>query len=222
MNIQLRDNMAEYIADRLCVRRLMPDALRDVYAEGLVYTALTGSAPEAGWRLAGEDDPWHLENADHCNVQVKQSAALSAASGGKEPDKPQAISFDIHPGKKGRQTHIYVFAWHPETDPDVADHRDAGQWRFCVMPEDELPEPVFERNTQRISLNRLEAIVSKVGLKTVAYEQLAPTFNRIARILLEQDEWDGRRAHEAMERIRRGEDQVYSAAEVRAFLDLDC
>ena len=115
-----------------------------------------------------------------------------------------------------------MFAWHPETDPDVADHRDAGQWRFCVMPEDELPEPVFERKTQRISLNRLEAIVSKVGLKTVAYEQLAPTFNRIARILLEQDEWDGRRAHEAMERIRRGEDQVYSAAEVRAFLDLDC
>ncbi len=219
---QSRDSIAKYIAGRVCARRLMPDAWRDIYAEGLVYLALSGSAPEAGWRPAGEDDPWHLENADHCNVQVKQSAALPSGSNGKHPGKPQAISFDIHPGKKGRQTHIYVFAWHPETDPDVADHRDAGQWRFCVMPEDELPEPVFERKTQRISLNKVEAIASKVGLKTVAYEQLAPTFNRIARILLEQDERDGRRAHEAMERIRRGEDQVYSAAEVRAFLDLDC
>ena len=222
MSQQLRDSMAEYIVGRVSSKRLMPDALRDVYAEGLVYLALSGSAPEAGWRLAGEDEPWDLENDDHCNVQVKQSAALSAGSNEKNPGKPQAISFDIHPGKKGRQTHIYVFAWHPETDPDVADHRDAGQWRFCVMPEDELPEPVFERKTQRISLKKVEAIAAKVRLKTVTYEQLAPTFNRIARILLEQDERDGRRAHEAMERIRRGEDQVYSAAEVRAFLDLDC
>ena len=222
MSAHLHDGLMRYVADWLCVRRLMPDAWRDVYAEGLVYLALSSSASEAGWRLAGEEDPWHLENNDHCNVQVKQSAALSAVSGGKEPGKPQAISFDIHPGRKGRQTHIYVFAWHPETDPDAADHRDASQWRFCVMPEDELPEPVFDRKTQRISLKKLEEIAAKVRLKTVTYGQLAPTFNRIARILLEQDERDGRLAHEAMERIRRGEDQVYSAAEVRAFLDLDC
>ena len=217
----MQDSMTRYVADHLCNRRLMPDALRDVYAEGLVYVALSGSAPEAGWRLAEEDDPWHLENADHCNVQVKQSAALPSGSNGKHTGKPQALSFDIHPGKKGRQTHIYVFAWHPETDPDVADHRDAAQWRFCVMPEDELPEPVFERKTQRISLKKVEAIASKVGLKTVAYEQLAPTFNRIARILLEQDERDGRIAHEVMERIRRGEEHIISAAELRASLGLD-
>lgn len=217
----MQDSMARYVADHLCNRRLMPDALRNVYAEGLVYLALSGSAPEAGWRLAGEDSPWDLENADHCNVQVKQSAASPPGSNGKNPGKAQAISFDIHPGKIGRQTHIYVFAWHPESDPDVADHRDASQWRFCVMPEDELPEPVFERKTQRISLKKVEAIASKVGLKTVAYEQLAPTFNRIARILLEQDERDARRAHEAMERIRRGEDRIISEAELSAFLGLD-
>ena len=221
MSNQLQDSIAEYIAGRVCERRLMPDAWRDLYAEGLVYLALTGGTPEAGWRLAGEDDPWHLENDDHCNVQVKQSAALPSGSNGKHPGKSQAISFDIHPGKKGRQTHIYVFAWHPETNPDVADHRDAGQWRFCVMPEDELPEPVFERKTQRISLKKVEAIAAKVRLKTVTYEQLAPTFNRIARILLEQDERDGRRAHEVMERIRRGEERIISAAELSASLGLD-
>ena len=221
MSNQLRDSIAEYIAGKLCGRHLIPDAWRDIYAEWLVYSALSGSAPEAGWRPSGEDDPWHLENGDHCNVQVKQSAALSARFCEKNPGKPQAISFDIHPGKKGRQTHVYVFAWHPETDPDVADHRDASQWRFCVMPEDELPEPVFERKTQRISLKKVEAIASKVGLKTVAYEQLAPTFNRVARILLEQNERDGRRAHEAMERIRRGEDRIMTAAELSASLGLD-
>ena len=222
MSSQLYDGMAKYIADQLCGQRLMPNALREIYTEGLVYLALSGSAPQAGWRPAGEEDPWDLENDDHCHVQVKQSVALPSSSYGKKPGRPQAVSFDIHPGKKGRQTHIYVFAWHPESDPDVADHRDPCQWRFCVMPEDELPEPVFERKTQRISLKRLEALASKVGLKTVAYGQLAATFNRIAKVMLEQDERDGRRAHEAMERIRRGEDRVYSAADVRAYLELDC
>ena len=114
-----------------------------------------------------------------------------------------------------------MFAWHPEIDPDVADHRDAGQWRFCVMPEDELPEPVFERKSQRISLKRLEALAAKVGLKTVSYDQLAATFNRIAKVLLEQDERDGRIAHEVMERIRRGEERIISEAELSASLGLD-
>ena len=221
MNNHLYDSIAKYIAGKLCNRRLMPDALRDAYAEGLVYLALSGSAPEAGWRPAEEREPWDLENDAHCHVQVKQSAALQYGSNGKNPGKPQAVSFDIHPGKKGRQTHIYVFAWHLESDPYVADHRDAGQWRFCVMPEDELPEPVLERKSQRISLKRLEALAAKVGLKTVSYDQLPLTFNRIAKVLLEQDERDGRRAQEVMERIRRGEERIISEAELSASLGLD-
>ena len=146
---------------------------------------------------------------------------MPAGSNGKNQGKSRATSFDIHPGKKGRQTHIYVFAWHPESDPDVADHRDANQWRFCVMPEDELPEPVFERKTQRISLKRLEALAANIGLKAVAYNQLAATFNRTAQVMLEQDERDGRCADEVMERIRRGEEQVLTEAELSASLGLD-
>ena len=169
MSTQLQDELARYIGGRICGRSLMPDALREIYAEGLVYLALCGSAPEVGWRPSGEGDPWDLENDDHLYLQVKQWAALPAGSKGAKPDRPQAISFDIHPGKKGRQTHIYVFAWHPETDPDVADHRDPGQWRFCVIPEDELPEPVFERKSQRISLSRLKALAAGIRLKPVPY-----------------------------------------------------
>ena len=222
MNNQLHDSTTMYVAERLYARRLMPDALREIYAEGLVYLALSGSTPEAGWRPAGEGDPWDLENNDHCHVQVKQSAALPSGSNGKNLGKPQAASFDIHPGKIGRQTHIYVFAWHPESDPDVADHRDPGQWRFCVMPEDELPEPALKQRTQRISLKRLEALAASIRLKTaVSYDQLAPIFNRIAKVMLERDERDGRRAHEIMERIRRGEERIISEAELSASLGLD-
>ncbi len=222
MSNQLHESIAKYIAGRVCGRRLMPDALREIYVEGLIYSALSDSAPKAGWRSSGEEDPWDLENDDYVYLQVKQWAALPAGSNGKNPGKSRDISFDIHPGTKGRQTHIYVFAWHPESDPDVADHRDANQWRFCVMPEDELPEPVFERKTQSISLKRLEALAANIGLKAVAYSQLAATFNRIAQVMLEQDERDGRLAEEAMERIRRGEERVYSAEEVSAYLGLDC
>ena len=221
MSSQLRDSTAKYVAGQLCGRRHMPGALREIYAGALVYVALNDSAPEAGWRPSGEGDPWDLENDDHCYVQVKQSAALPSGSNGKNPGKPQTISFDIHPGKQGRQTHIYVFAWHPESDSNVADHRDAGQWRFCVLPEDELPEPVFKRKTQRISLKLVEALAAKVGLRTVAYDQLAATFNRIAKVMLEQDERDGQQAQEVMERIRRGEECTLTEAELSASLGLD-
>ena len=65
MSNQLHDSTAEYISGRFYGQKLMPDALREIYAEGLVYSALSGSAPEAGWRSSGEEDPWDLENDDH-------------------------------------------------------------------------------------------------------------------------------------------------------------
>ena len=49
MSSQLHDSIAKYIASQVCARRLMPEALREIYAEGLVYLALSGSAP----KLAG-------------------------------------------------------------------------------------------------------------------------------------------------------------------------
>ena len=90
------------------------------------------------------------------------------------------------------------------------------------MPEDELPEPALEQKTQRISLNRLEALAANIGVKTVIYDQLAATINSIVKVMLEIDERDGRRADEVMERIRRGEEKVYTAEEVKAHLGLEC
>ena len=222
MSNQCHDSVAEYIAGRVCDRRLMPDPLRAIYAEGLVYVTLRSSAPEAGWQPSEEEAPWDLENGEGVHLQVKQSAAWQSRANPKGPGKPHAMSFDIHPGKRGRQTHIYVFAWHPESDLAVADHRDVSQWRFCVIPEDELPEPEIGRKTQRISLNRLKELAASIGAKVISYNQLATVINFVADAILKADMEDGRLAEEVLERIRRGKEKVYTAEEVRAHLGLDC
>ena len=221
MSNQLHDSIVEYISGRFYGRKLIGNAWRGTYAECLVYSALRSNAQEAGWRPSGEWDPWDLENGEGIHLQVKQSAAWQSWENRKGPGKPHAMSFNIHPGEKGRQTHIYVFAWHPESDPDIADHRDTGQWRFCVMPEDELPEPALEQKTQRISLNRLKGLAANIGVKTVTYNRLAATVNRVAKVILEADKKDGLLAEAVMERVRSGKERVYSAAEVSAYLDLD-
>jgi hypothetical protein len=40
--------------------------------------------------------------------------------------------------RRGRHADIYVFAHHPVAD-NTADHREAGQWRFYVVPTIRLP-----------------------------------------------------------------------------------
>ena len=221
MNNQLRDSIAEYMSARFYGRKLIGNAWRGTYATCLVYSVLRGAPPEESWRPSGEWDPWDLENGEGIHLQVKQSAAWQSQTHPKGPGKPHAMSFDIHPGERGRQTHIYVFAWHPESELDVADHRDASQWRFCVIPEDELPEPEIGQKTQRISLNRVREIAKSVGLKVVGYSQLAATINRVAQVILEADEEDGRLAEEVMERIRRGEERILTEAELSESLGLD-
>lgn len=217
---QWRDGLADYIANRFYERPSWRDAWLSTYAEGMVYCTLQSNFPQSGWRPAA-GQPWDLENDDGIQLQVKHSAVLQPCANGKNRGRRQPLSFDIHPGKLGRQTDIYVFAWHPEIDPDIADHRDVGQWRFCVMPEEELPNAAVEQKTQRITLNRLNSIAARVGLETVAYGQLAATINRIAEIILAVDAEDARLAEEELERIRRGEARVYSSAEIWAELGLE-
>ena len=218
---QLHDSIVEYITGKFYGRKLIGAAWRGTYVECLVYSALRGGAPEAGWRPSGEWDPWDLENGEGIHLQVKQSAARQSRTNPKGPGKPHAMSFDIHPGKKGRQTHIYVFAWHPESDPNVADHRDTGQWRFCVMPEDELPEPEIGQKTQRISLSRLKELEESVGAKVIGYNQLATVINFVAEAIIKADREDYRLAEEVLERIRKGEERILSEAELGASLGLD-
>lgn len=218
---RIRDNAAQYIASKICQGRLMSDDLRDVYVEALVCCALREAFPNARWKPAADGAPWDLEDSNYINLQVKQASALSERPASAWSGKPRPLFFDIHPGKLGRQTHLYVFAWHPEGNPDIADHRDAAQWRFCVMPEEELPEPAVEQRTQRISLGRLQVLAKRLGLQpAVPYLELADTVNHIASVILETDLEDARLAEEALERIREGDDRTYSSEEVMAKLGL--
>ena len=220
---RIHDNAAQYILSRVCRGPLMSDDLRDIYVEALACCALQNHFPDACWMPSEEGMPWDLENENHIKIQVKQAAALAPGLGSEGLVRARLPSFDIHPGTTGRQCHIFVFAWHWENDPKVADQRDASQWQFCVVPEDELPEPAPERKTQTISLKRLQTLAVRLGLgPAVPFRDLAYTVSHIASVILEADLVDARLAEEAIEKNRSGEERTHSAEEVRANLGLDC
>lgn len=116
-------------------------------------------------RLTRSWDPWDVEHSETlARIEVKQSSHLQAWS--RDPQKKQP-KFNIPPKasywwacpkgefhwlplNKQRQADVYVFAWHGEADPVVADHRNVAQWRFFVVPEQKLPN-----EQQSISLNPL-------------------------------------------------------------------
>ena len=56
---------------------------------------------------------------------------------------------------RGVWRNLYVFAWHNESRDGYADHRDANQWLFFVVAEQDLP-----KNRKSIGLTGLNAIVS--------------------------------------------------------------
>ena len=64
---------------------------------------------------------------------------------------------------------MYVFAWHPETDAKLADHRDPQQWSFYVMQTKDLPA---QQNS--IGLAGIEALTP-----VVQAEGLAPAVRRL-------------------------------------------
>jgi len=120
---------------------------RPHYVERMIAIALGD-----GFELVSADwAAWDIQSSCGLRIEIKQSAAWqtwSDVTGGK----PSKGVFDISARtghwadggatwvpKVGRQAHLYVFAWHPVTDPDAVDHRDPAQWLFYVVPAAELP-----------------------------------------------------------------------------------
>jgi len=127
------------------------------YVERMIALALG-----EGFALVSADwAAWDIESSEGVRIEVKHSAAWqtwSDVTGGK----PSKGVFDISARtghwtdggakwvpKAGRQADLYVFAWHPITEPDKVDHRDPSQWLFYVVPAAELPA---EQNTIRQSV----------------------------------------------------------------------
>ena len=148
---------------------------RGHYVESMIALVLgkqwRATAVARGWA------PWDFERSDGARLEVKQSTALQPWS--RFPDAPQSRSaaFDIAFRKEswtkggdfapycpGRLADLYIFAWHPIVDHEVADHRDPKQWRFFVVPEQQLPDQ------KTISINPLRNLVAAVGYDQVSAE----------------------------------------------------
>lgn len=131
-------------------RPVMNNIHRAEYVEHLVAAAL-GPQWFLPWTEGFDWAPWDLEHGPSATrIEVKQSAALQPwhSAQGARTRSPR---FDIAPrtgywtdesvwvDRRGRPAHIYIFAWHPETDPDLADHRAPEQWLFFPVTATRLP-----------------------------------------------------------------------------------
>ena len=176
MNAQPHDDILR-ILSKYYARSRIDNVRRGDYVEIMIFLALG-----VEWRLVNLDRdwaPWDLQRNDGARIEVKQSAALQPWSTEADALKPKRPVFDIafRQGqrtktgegdlpdcKDGRPADLYIFAWHSEENPDIADHRNAEQWQFFVVPEHQLPDQ------KTIGLNPLKNLAT-----AVTYDQLAAT-----------------------------------------------
>lgn len=143
---------------------LVDNAIRSIISEAIVDAALG-----EGWTwCSGAWAKCDFLHEDGTRLEVKQSAALQVWH--RPGDKPSRGQFDIAPRKGyyddgslwvdyiGRNADLYVFAWHPVSDPTVADHRDPNQWEFFVVPE-----PLLSREGKTISLSSVRRLADPVN-----------------------------------------------------------
>ena len=130
-------------------RDLINNAERGAYVEHMIVLALEGQ----GWDLTWPWASWDLQHRDCARIEVKQSAARQTwHERDQSPPPPTAARFAIKPSahyylrdgklvktQLRRHADFYVFAWHPEEDLKIADHRRPDQWKFFVVAESKLP-----------------------------------------------------------------------------------
>ena len=156
-------------------RPVMNNIQRSEYIECLV-ASLLGPPWKLPWTRLYDWAPWDLEHPNGTKLEIKQSAALQPwhlVPGSKEP--PTRPTFDIAERKgyydeygdwtphQGRIATVYLFAWHGETDPKGADHRDPDQWSFYVVGTENLPDQ------KTIALSRIHACWLKTTSRALAH-----------------------------------------------------
>ena len=160
-------------------RKIMKNTHRAEYVECLVANLL-GNAWTLPWTEGRNWASWYLRHGSGTTLEIKQAAARQPWH--REANfRPRPPSFDIAPRKghwttesewidePGRAAALYVFAWHPETDAKLADHRDPQQWSFYVMQTKDLPA---QQNS--IGLAGIEALTP-----VVQADGLAPAVRRL-------------------------------------------
>ena len=220
---------------------LLDNVYRGDYVETLILFALGD-----GWKAVGGWGSWDLEKGvDGVRVEVKQSAALQPPQPWYKPagGRKGSPAFNIAP-KTGyytdstedavwvgvdpeepdfiRAADLYIFAWHPETDSKIADHRRAEQWRFFVVPEFRLTERHPTQNTIRLTpLSRIAIAAAYDDLAVAIADALSEVPYLKASVMTPEDEALCYATDEILELVRQGKMRVYSSGEVRAKLGLE-
>jgi hypothetical protein len=146
----------------------MEPQFRREYIKELVSLSLCKHSWKRLW--TGERD-WDYEHVDGLHMKLLQSAACQARGQGDAGGQRPAFYIGAAWGSRGhtqRDAGIYVFAWHPISEMRKADHRDAEQWQFFVMPERSLPQ-----NQKTIGLRNVEQRAEAQGNGAVSYAELA-------------------------------------------------
>lgn len=172
----MKDQIFRNIVDDFYDVPIMSNLARPHFVERMIALTLVPN-----WKLVSADwAGWDLERTDGVRAEVKQSAARQTWTDGPSMQgRPTRGVFDIRPRtgywteggatwvpREGRLADIYILAWHPISEPDVADHRIPAQWRFHVVPEAELPVqktislPVVERHWPSVPIADLSGAVA--------------------------------------------------------------
>ena len=141
------------------------NVLCSLLVESMVDLALASH----DWTWCSTDfAPYDFRHADGTRLEVKQSAALQSWSNGGLLSR---ASFDIGTRKSAsdgqklvvsetpiRHANLYIMAYHPVADREVADHRNPSQWLFYVIPTSKLPA------ARSIALSKLHTMVEPVTI----------------------------------------------------------
>ncbi len=176
LRIPTTDELAQLVGERLFGKPTVQNNFRGELVETIVALALGDEWLHCAADWAG----WDFQSAQGLRLQVRQSAAKQTWISTKAMRPSYSIKAaagywegPLWHARPGRQTDIYVFAWHPLTTED-ADHRDIGQWRFWVVAERDLPP-----KQKSISLKTLER---KFG-SGVSFHELARAVTTAAATL---------------------------------------
>ena len=156
--------------------RIIENTLRGRVVERMVARAIPGAKNMPVWH------EFDIELPSGARVEVKQSAAaqsfregeaskpifnIKEAKGRFENDIPTALKFVADPGRKAD---VYVFAHHPLTKAEGANHWKEDQWRFYGIAASNLPI-----GAKSISLGKLK----KLGAIECGLVELAATIDSV-------------------------------------------
>ena len=170
----LHELTVQRLVQRVYEQRIINNVERGAYVECMVELVLRERHP--AWRLTDTWDSWDLQDGKTgARIEIKQSAAWNTFSKRAGRGKFNIQPHDGYFSKDGawirtsRQRHadLYVFAWHPERDPDIADHRRSDQWKFFVVTEEDLPP--LQKEISVSTLTRL------ADVERCDYDELADT-----------------------------------------------